>query len=50
LIGIILDMLAMDDFHAISEEIDIAKGKNKLSTSFKEAWKQHKRAQAWPKQ
>jgi len=50
MIGIILDMLAMDEHKGLSNEIDIAKGKNKLSTSFKEAWKQYKREKAWPKQ
>lgn len=47
MLGIVLDILAMDDFYGESEEIDIAKGKNKLTTSFKEGWKQYKRKKAW---
>jgi len=49
MLGIVLDILAMDDFHGISEEIDIAKGKNKLTLSFRERWEQHKRAKKWQK-
>ena len=47
MLGIILDILAMDKFHGISEEIDIAKGKNKLTMSFREGWEQSKRAKKW---
>jgi hypothetical protein len=49
MLGIILDILAMDDFYGISEEIEIAKGKNKLCTKWGEAWKQSKRKKKWPK-
>lgn len=47
MLGIILDILAMDDFYGISEEIEIAKGKYKLCTSWKEVWKQRKRKKRW---
>ena len=43
----ILELLALKDYHGVSKEIDIAKGINKLPTSFKEGWKQHKRIKAW---
>jgi hypothetical protein len=43
MIELIVSMLAIDDFYNKSERIDIAKGKHELTTSFKEAWKQHKR-------
>ena len=42
--GVILNLLKQDDFFNISEEIEIAKGKNKLPTSFKGVFKQAKRA------
>lgn len=47
MLGIVLDILATDEFYGISEEIEIAKGKNKLPLSFKEGWKQRKRKRAW---
>lgn len=43
MIGVLLDILEIDDFEGVSEEVDIAKGKYKLPTSFREGWKQHKR-------
>lgn len=43
MVELILKMLDVDDFYNQSETIDIAKGKYKLMTSFKEAWKQLKR-------
>lgn len=50
MIKIILDILSIDPFYGISEEIEIAKGKNKLCTNFKEGWEQRKRAKRWRKQ
>ena len=40
-------MLAMDNFHNISEEIEIAKGKYKLPLTVKEGYKQIKRKAKW---
>ena len=39
----IIAMLQLDDHHGISEEIEIAKGKYKLHSSFRKAIKQAKR-------
>ena len=39
----IITILSLDDFFNKSKRIDIAKGKNELTTSFKKAWKQRKR-------
>lgn len=36
MIGIILDMLEMDEFYNLTEEIEIAKGKYKIPKGFKE--------------
>lgn len=47
MIKILLDILAIDDFYNISEEIEIAKGKNKLCSNWKEAWYQYKRKTKW---
>lgn len=47
MIGIIMDMLAMDDFHNISEEIEIAKGKYKLPMGFNEGIQKAKRKAKW---
>lgn len=49
MIGTILDMLAMEEFYNISEEIEIAKGKNKLPMTFKEGIKKAKRKAKWQK-
>lgn len=45
MLDLIVKILDIDDFYNKSENIDIAKGKYKLATSFKEAWKQRKRWQ-----
>lgn len=47
MIPLLIDLLGIDDFHGLSEEIDIAKGKYKLNTSFKEEMKRKKRIKAW---
>ena len=47
MINIILDMLAMDEFYNISEEIEIAKGKYKLPMTFKEGIRKAKRRAKW---
>ena len=47
MITILLDMLASNEFYGVSENIEIAKGKNKLPTSFKYAWRQRKRKIKW---
>jgi len=43
MIGIVLDMLQMDEWYSMSNEIEIAKGKNELATNFKTAWRKNKR-------
>ena len=43
----ILKLLELQDYKGVSENIEIAKGKHKLETSFKESWKQFKRKKAW---
>lgn len=43
MISHILQMLQIGDFYGESEFIDIAKGKYKIPTTFKEALKQEKR-------
>lgn len=48
MIGLLLDILALDDFYGVSKEIDIAKGKNELALTVKKRWKQYKRKQ-WRK-
>lgn len=52
MLGIILDILATNEFYNESEAIEIAKGKNKLTLSFRERWEQYKRTKKWrlPKQ
>lgn len=50
MIGIILDLLGVDEFYGVSEEIEIAKGKNKLQTGWKGAWEQRKRKEKWQRQ
>lgn len=47
MIELILKMLDVDEFKGLSENIDIAKGKYKLPTNFKEGWEQRKRRKAW---
>ena len=43
----ILSLLSIDDFYVKSDNIDIAKGKNQIPKSFRQAIKQIKRAEAW---
>lgn len=47
MIPLLIDMLSIGDFYGLSEEIDIAKGKYKLNTGFKEEVKRRKRIKAW---
>lgn len=49
MIAIIKELLSLNEWHGISEEIEIAKGKNKLQTSFKAAWHQYLRKKKWHK-
>tara|TARA_R110000772_G_scaffold83493_6_gene176630 strand:- start:10578 stop:10718 length:141 start_codon:yes stop_codon:yes gene_type:complete len=39
----IIYLLNLDDFYGVSENIDIAKGKNKIPLTFKEGWRARKR-------
>jgi hypothetical protein len=39
----IITLLSINDYYGISNNIDVAKGKFELTTSFKKAWKQRKR-------
>jgi len=43
----IFEMLKLDPFYNTSEEIEIAKGKNAIPTTIKEALKQAKRVIRW---
>jgi len=43
MINKIIEMLLLSDFYGESENIDIAKGKYKFTTSIKEQWKQAQR-------
>jgi hypothetical protein len=43
----ILELLKMSDWIAVSENVDIAKGKHKLETTIKGKMKQEKRRKAW---
>ena len=47
MIGVIFDILRMSEWHGMSEEIEIAKGKNELTVSVKDNWKRIKRKRAW---
>jgi len=47
MIELILKMLDIDEFIGMSKRIDIAKGKNKMPQSFREGWRQRKRAKVW---
>ena len=40
---IILQLLSLDNFYGLSEEVEIAKGKYKLPLTFKDGFKQLKR-------
>lgn len=43
MLRILVELLRVSEFYGVSENIDIAKGKYKLTTSVKESWKQAKR-------
>jgi len=45
----ILELLKASNHYGESEFIEIAKGKNKLPETWKEAYKQHKRQLKWSK-
>jgi len=47
MIGVILDILSMDDWYGVSEEVEISKGKYKAPTNFKEGVQQAKRKARW---
>lgn len=40
----IIYLLNLDPYYGVSENIEIAKGKNKLPMTFKEGWEARKRA------
>jgi len=40
---LIIQCLSIDEMYGVSENIDIAKGKYKLQTTFKGSWEQYKR-------
>lgn len=44
---LIIDLLQMDEWLKVGENVDIAKGKYKLETTFKAKYKQEKRKRAW---
>ena len=44
---LIIDLLQMDEWYGVSENIEIAKGKYKLETTLKAKIKQDKRIKAW---
>lgn len=50
MIDLILKMLDIDEMIGESKVIDIAKGSNKLPMTFREGWKQRKRAKKWLQQ
>ena len=43
MLRLLIELLRVDDFYGISENVDIAKGQYKLNTSVRESWKQAKR-------
>lgn len=47
MIALIIDLLKMDEFYAVSEEVEIAKGKYKVPQTVKEGIKQVKRKAQW---
>lgn len=47
MLDIIIETLSIGELRGVSENIDIAKGSNKLTQTFKEGWKQYKRRKAW---
>lgn len=44
---LIIRCLDLGELRGVSKEIDIAKGVNKLQTTFIGSWKQYKRKKAW---
>jgi hypothetical protein len=44
---LIIDLLQMDEWLKVGENVDIAKGKYKLETTLKAKIKQDKRRKAW---
>lgn len=46
---LLIKCLDVDDMIGISREVDIAKGVNRLETTFKGSWKQYKRKKKWLK-
>jgi hypothetical protein len=44
---LIIDLLQMDEWYGVSENIEIAKGKYKLESTIKEKKKQQLRLKAW---
>ena len=49
MIKMLLDLLGSNEFYGVSDEIEIAKGKNKLNTSYKEEVQRRKRLKKWQK-
>jgi len=49
MIGILLDMLRVDEFYGVSEEIETAKGKYSIPMGFSDGVKQAKRKARWSK-
>ena len=46
-LGIVLELLAEDEYYGISEEIEIAKGKNEFPFTWKKVFKKIKRQYKW---
>lgn len=49
MIRLIIELLSMNDFQGVSDNIEIAKGRHKLYTNFKDIAKQAKRETQWQK-
>lgn len=47
MIGIIIDLLSVDELYGLTDEIEIAKGRHNLTLSFKGIYNQKKREKAW---
>jgi hypothetical protein len=45
----ILELLRLDDWHNVSETVEIAKGKNELPLTLRKGYKQFKRDLKWQK-
>lgn len=43
----IIELLQLDEHYGVSENIEIAKGKNQLLTTFKQGYRQLKRDLKW---